>query len=132
MLEDSYKRTVRQEVVNIIINLLKSGFEGSFCDLRNILFSMDYFHSNEKEAEEFIMKYGFFNALKEVEEYRFIDDCTEFTLNMIDEPKKFADLLKYIIGVDILTTIQIEFFEREDFDEETNKEVIEFLETLEV
>lgn len=126
---NEYQKQIRQDAVDAIIEALEFGYEGDIYDLHNDLFNTDYYIVGTYEAEQFLNGYGFFDAIREIKEYDHSYDYV--SLNMIENAEKMANLLYYIIGYEIFSIIQDEFPDLEEFGEDVNSEIIEFLKNLE-
>lgn len=56
------EKTMREEARAAIIEALKDGFEGYYCDLHHEVFNTDYYISGTYRAKEALTEYGVFEA----------------------------------------------------------------------
>ena len=94
------EQAMREEAREAIVEALRDGYDGYYCDLHNEVFNTDYYIIGTYQAEKALEEYGVFDALEKVKEYeedRFGAVYTDFT-----NPEEFANMLYYIIGEEVL------------------------------
>ena len=94
------EKAMREEARADIIEALKNGFDGYYCDLHNEVFNSDYYIIGTYEAQQALEEFGVFKAIEKVKEYeedRFGAVYTDFS-----NPEEFANMLYYIIGEEML------------------------------
>jgi len=94
---------MREQARAAIIEALRDGYEGYYCNLHNELFNMDYYIIGTYEAKKALEEYGVFEAIEKVQEYE-MDNFGEVYTNLSD-PEKVANMLWYIIGEEVLFEI---------------------------
>ena len=94
---------MREEAKAAIIEALKDGYSGYYCDLHNEVFNMDYYIIGIYEAKEALEEYGVFDAIEKIqtyEKYNFGEIYTD-----LSDPEKLVNMLYYIIGEEVLFEI---------------------------
>ena len=91
---------MREEARATIIEALKNGYCGYYCDLHNELFNTDYYIIGTERAKEALNEYGVFDAIKKVQEYEKNNFGELYT--DLSDPEKIINMLYYIIGEEIL------------------------------
>ena len=94
------EQAMREEAREAIVEALRDGYDGYYCDLHNEVFNTDYYIIGTYQAEKALEEYGVFDAIEKVKEYetdRFGAVYTDFT-----NPEEFANMLYYIIGEEVL------------------------------
>ena len=94
---------MREQARAAIIEALRDGYEGYYCNLHNELFNMDYYIIGTYEAKKALEEYGVFEAIEKVQEYE-MNNFGEVYTNLSD-PEKVANMLWYIIGEEVLFEI---------------------------
>ena len=133
MMYNTKHNEMKQEAIADIIEALKNGYDGYYCDLHNEVFNTDYYIIGTYEAKEALKEYDVFEAIELVQNYEkdnFGEIYTE-----LSNPEKLINMVYYIIGDDVLAEI---FSVIEDFadvwndeaDEETNKMIINKIEEM--
>jgi len=124
------EKAMREEARADIIEALKNGFDGYYCDLHNEVFNTDYYIIGTYEAQQALEEFGVFKAIEKVKEYeedRFGAVYTDFS-----NPEEFANMLYYIIGEEVLDEMMdgVKAFHN-NWDniatDETNSEILEAL-----
>jgi hypothetical protein len=127
----SKKQEMREEAKAAIIEALKDGYSGYYCDLHNEVFNTDYYIIGTHEAKEALKEYGVFEAIEKIQAYEK-DNFGEIYTDLSD-PEKVVNMLYYIIGEEVLFEMMddIEAF-NENWnniaDEETNAAILEAIE----
>ena len=94
---------MREEAKAAIIEALKDGYSGYYCDLHNEVFNMDYYIIGIYEAKEALEEYGVFDAIEKIQTYER-DNFGEIYTDLSD-PEKLVNMLYYIIGEEVLYEI---------------------------
>ena len=124
------EKAMREEARAAIIECLKDGYSGYYCDLHHEIFNTDYYIIGIYEAKEALKEYDVFEAIEKVQTYEK-DNFGEVYTDLSD-PEKLINALYYIIGEEVLYEIMdgIKAWE-ENWDnratEETNAEILEEL-----
>lgn len=128
---NSKAQQMEQEAKAAIIECLKDGYSGYYCDMHNEVFNSDYYIIGTYEAKKALEEYGVFNAIEKVQEYEK-DNFGEVNTDL-SNPEKLINMLYYIIGEEVI----IEMFQDIDAwddnwnncaDEETNAEILKAIE----
>jgi len=115
---NSKEKAMREEARAAIIEALKDGYTGYYCDLHNEVFNTDYYIIGTYQAKE---------ALKD-EKDNFGEVNTD-----LSNPEKLINMLYYIIGEEVLFEMMdgIEVWDENwnnQADEETNAEILKAIE----
>jgi len=97
------EKEMRLEAREAIIETLKDGYSGYYCDLHNEVFNTDYYIIGTYEAKKALEEYGVFEALEKIqtyEDFNFGKICTD-----LSDPEKVVNMLYYIIGEEVLFEI---------------------------
>ena len=94
---------LRKEAREKIIELLKNGYKGYYCDLHQEVFNSDYYIIGTHEAKKLLEEYGIFEALEKIQQYEE-DNFGEIYTDLSD-PEKLINMLWYIIGEEVLFEI---------------------------
>ena len=122
---------MRKEAREAIIEALRDGYSGYYCDLHNEVFNTDYYIIGTYEAKEALKEYDVFDAIEKVQTYEKENFGKVYT--DLSNPEKLINMLHYIIGEEVLyeMTKGVEAF-NENWnnvaDEETNAEILEAIE----
>ena len=122
---------MRKEAREDIIEALRDGYTGYYCDLHNEVFNTDYYIIGTYQAKEALKEYDVFEAIEKVQTYEkdnFGEICTD-----LSDPEKLINMLYYIIGEEVLYEIMEGVDEFHDnwnnkADEETNAEILKAIE----
>ena len=123
-------KDMRQDAREQIIECLKEGFDGYYCDLHNEVFNTDYYIVGTYEAKKTLEEYGVFDAIEKVQTYEKDNFGKLFTDP--SDPEKLVNMLFYIIGEEVLYEMMegIEVW-NENWNnvatDETNAEILEEL-----
>ena len=125
------EQAMRKEAREAIIETLKEGHSGYYCDLHNEVFNTDYYIIGTYEAKKALEEYGVWDAIEKVQEYEK-DNLGEIYTDMSD-PEKLINMLYYIIGEEVLFEMMdgIEAWEENwnnQADDETNAEILKAIE----
>lgn len=124
------EKAMREEAREEIIECLKDGYTGYYCDLHHEVFNTDYYIIGTYEAKEALEEYGVFDAIEKVQTYE--KDQFGETYTDVSDPEKLVNMLFYIIGEEVLFNMMdgIEAW-NENWnnvaDEETNARILEGL-----
>ena len=125
------EKTMREEARERIIECLKDGYTGYYCDLHNEVFNTDYYIIGTYEAKKALEEYDIFEAIERVQTYEK-ENFGELYTDLSD-PEKVINMLFYIIGEEVLWEM-LEHSEtlNENWDnpadKETNAKILEELE----
>ena len=125
------EKTMREEARERIIECLKNGYTGYYCDLHNEVFNTDYYIIGTHEAKKALEEYDVFEAIERVQTYEK-ENFGELYTDLSD-PEKLINMLFYIIGEEVLWEM-LEHSETlnenwdNQADEETNAKILEELE----
>ena len=119
---------MREEARKAIIEALKDGYNGYYCDLHNEVFNTDYYIIGTYEAKEALKEYGVFEAIEKVQTYEK-DNFGEVYTDLSD-PERLINMLYYIIGEEVLYEMMdgVEAWHENwnnQADEETNVAILE-------
>ena len=116
------KQEMREEARKAIIEALKDGYNGYYCDLHNEVFNMDYYIIGTHEAKEALNEYGIWDAIEKVQMYEK-DNFGEIHTDL-SNPEKLVNMLYYIIGEEVLFEMMdnIEVF-YENWNNKANEEI---------
>jgi len=125
------EKTMKEEARERIIECLKDGYTGYYCDLHNEVFNTDYYIIGTYQAKEALEEYDVFEAIERVQTYEK-ENFGELYTDLSD-PEKVINMLFYIIGEEVLWEM-LEHSEtlnenwNQEADEETNAKILEELE----
>jgi len=124
------EEVMRQEAREQIIECLKDGYSGYYCDLHHEVFNTDYYIIGTYEAKKALEEYGVWDAIDKVREYE-TDNFGEVYTDL-SNPEKLVNMLYYIIGEEVLREMldnSETWSENWDnqADEETNAKILEEL-----
>jgi len=128
---NSKEKAMREEARAAIIEALKDGYSGYYCDLHDEVFNTDYYIIGTGKAKQALKEYDVFEALEKVQTYEKDNFGEVFT--DLSNPEKLVNMLYYIIGEEVL----FEMMDGVDVwdenwdnlaDEETNAEILKALE----
>ena len=124
------EEVMRQEAREQIIECLKDGYSGYYCDLHHEVFNTDYYIIGTYEAKKALEEYGVWDAIDKVREYE-TDNFGEVYTDP-SNPEKLVNMLYYIIGEEVLWEMldnSETWSENWDnqADEETNAKILEEL-----
>lgn len=125
------EKTMREEARAAIIECLRDGFSGYYCDLHHEVFNTDYYIIGTYEAEKALKEYDVFRAIEKVQTYEKDNFGESYT--DLSDPEKLINMLYYIIGEEVLHEMMdgIEAWDENwnnQADEETNAEILKALE----
>ena len=130
----SREELMREEAREAIVEALRNGYTGYYCDLHSEVFNYGYYiigTAQADQAKEALREYDVFAArekVKKYEEYNFGEIYTD-----LSDPEKIINMLYYIIGEEVLYEMMdgIEAWD-ENWnnlaDEETNAEILKAIE----
>ena len=116
------KQEMREEARKAIIEALKDGYNGYYCDLHNEVFNTDYYIIGTHEAKEALKEYDIFEAIEKVQAYEK-DNFGEIHTDL-SNPERLINMLYYIIGEEVLFEMmdKIEVF-NENWNNKANEEM---------
>lgn len=91
---------MREEAREAIIETLKDGYDGYYCDLHHEVFNTDYYTIGTYEAKKALEEYGAWDAIEKVQEYE--KDTFGAIYTDLSDPEKLINMLFYIIGEEVL------------------------------
>ncbi len=91
---------MREEAREAIIEVLKEGYSGYYCDLHHEAFNTDYYIIGTYEAKKALEEYGVFEAIEKVQAYE--KDNFREVYTDLSNPEKLVNMLYYIIGEEVL------------------------------
>jgi hypothetical protein len=91
---------IREEAREAIIEALKDGYSGYYCDLHNEIFNTGYYIIGTYEAKKALEEYGVFDAIEKVQTYEQENFSEVYT--DLSNPEKLVNMLYYIIGEEVL------------------------------
>ena len=91
---------MREQVREEIVEALRDGYTGYYCDLHDEVFNTDYYIIGTYQAKEALKEYGVFDAIEKVQTYEK-NNFGEVYTDMSD-PEKLVNMLYYIIGEEVL------------------------------
>jgi len=94
------EQKMREEARAAIIEALKDGYTGYYCDLHHEVFNTSYYIIGTYEAKKALEEYGVFEALEKIQEYE--EDNFGKVYTDLANPEKIANMLWYIIGEEVL------------------------------
>jgi len=121
---------MRKEAREAIVEALRNGYTGYYCDLHHEVFNTNYYIIGTYKAKKALEEYGIFDAIEKVQEYE-IDNFGGVYTDLSD-PEKLINMLYYIIGEEVIWEMlgDSKTFNRYlnyRADEETNTEILEEL-----
>lgn len=124
------EEAMRQDARERIIECLKDGFGGHYCDLHNQVFNTDYYIIGTYEAKEALGEYGVFDAIEKVQTYE--KDHFGEVYTDLSNPEKLVNMLFYVIGEEVLYEMMDDVKAWDEnwnnlADEETNAKILEEL-----
>lgn len=118
---------MKEQAVADIIETLKNGYNGYYCDLHNEVFNTDYYIIGTYQAKEALKEYDVFEAIELVQEYEKFNFGEVYT--DISDPEKLINMVYYIVGEEVISEMyDIKTFNdgwNDQADEETNELIIE-------
>jgi len=122
------EQAMREEARADIIEALKDGYAGYYCDLHNEVFNTDYYIIGTWQAKQALAEYGVWDAIEKVQTYEKENFGEVYT--DLSNPEKLVNMLYYIIGEEVLYEMMdgIEAWEENwnnKADEETNAAILE-------
>lgn len=125
------EQAMREEAKKAIIETLRNGYTGYYCDLHDEVFNTDYYIIGTEQAKEALNEYGVWDAIKKVKEYE--EDAFGEIYTDLSDPEKLINMLYYIIGEEVLCEL-VEKSRTLDnnwnnlADEETNNRILKEIE----
>mgnify|MGYP000947261550 CR=1 FL=1 len=128
---NSKEKAMREEAREAIIEALRNGYTGYYCDLHHEVFNTDYYIIGTYEAKKALEEYDVWEAIEKVQTYEK-DNFGEVYTDLSD-PERLVNMLYYIIGEEVLFEMMEGVDEFHDnwnnrADEETNAAILEALE----
>jgi hypothetical protein len=124
------EEAMRQEAREAIIECLRNGYSGYYCDLHHEVFNTDYYIIGTYEAKKALEEYGVWDAIEKVKTYE--EDNFGEVYTDLSNPEKLINMLYYIIGEEVLFEMMNSTKAgRENWDnlatDETNTEILKEL-----
>lgn len=94
------------EALETILEFIGNDYAGYYEDLHNEIFNSDYYIIGTHEAKQALSEYGVFEAIEEVMQYEK-DNFGEVSTE-IHDPEKLANMLWYIIGEEVLNSLELD------------------------
>lgn len=118
---------MRKDAKAAIIEALKNGYSGYYCDLHNEVFNTDYYIIGTYKAKKALSEYDVWDAIEKVQTYEEENFGEIYT--DLSNPEKLVNMLYYIIGEEVLYEMMdgVEAWEKNWnnlADEETNAEIL--------
>ncbi|HHX70424.1 MAG TPA: hypothetical protein GX708_20515 [Gallicola sp.] len=125
------EQKMREEAREAIIEALRDGYSGYYCDLHHEVFNTDYYIIGTYQAKKALEEYGVFDAIEKVQTYEK-DNFGEIYIDLSD-PEKLINMLYYIIGEEVLYEMMNSIEAWEDnwnniATDETNTEILKVIE----
>ena len=93
------------EALEDILDVLESGYDGSMEDLHHEVFNTDYYITGTYQAKQALTEYGVFEAIDRVQEYE--DNAFGERYTDVSDPEQLANMLYYIVGDEIVQTLEL-------------------------
>ncbi len=118
---------MREEARETIIEALREGYSGYYCDLHCELFNTSYYIIGTHEAKKALEEYDVWEAIEKVQTYER-DNFGEVYTDL-SNPEKLVNMLYYIIGEEVLFEMMEGIEEWDEnwnnqADEETNAKIL--------
>ena len=94
------EQEMREEARERIIECLKDGYAGHYCDLHHEVFNTGYYIVGTERAKEALREYDVFKAIEKVQAYEK-DNFGEVYTDL-SNPEKLVNMLFYIIGEEVI------------------------------
>ena len=91
---------MRTQAKEAIIETLKEGYSGYYCDLHHEVFNTDYYIIGTYEAKKALEEYDVWEAIEKVQTYER-DNFGEVYTDL-SNPEKLVNMLYYIISEEVL------------------------------
>lgn len=122
---------MKTEAREAIIEALRDGYSGYYCDLHNEVFNTDYYIIGTYQAKEALKAYDVFDAIDLVQTYE--KDNFGEVITDLSNPERLINMVYYIIGEEVVGEIteESQIFNcrwNDQADEETNAAIIAELE----
>ena len=97
------EKFMKEEARERIIECLKNGYSGYYCDLHDHVFNRDYYIIGTYEAKKTLQEYDVWNAIEKVQTYEKNNFGEVYT--DLSDPERLVNMLFYIIGEEVLFDI---------------------------
>jgi hypothetical protein len=94
------EKEMREQAREAIMEVLKNGYDGYYCDLHNEVFNTGYYIIGTYQAKKALEEFGIFKAIEKVQAYEK-DNFGEVYTDL-SNPEKLINMLFYIIGEEVL------------------------------
>lgn len=94
------------EALETILEFIGNDYDGYYEDLHNEIFNSDYYIIGTYRAKKALEEYGVFEAIEKVMQYE--KDNFGEVLTEIHDPEKLANMLWYIIGEEVLNSLELD------------------------
>lgn len=116
-----------QDAKDKIIDILSDGFEQEYSELHNEAFNTDYYVETQADARELLDDFDVYKAIGLV--YTYEMDVFGELYTDLSEPKKIANMLFYVIGDELLNSLEtVSKYWNDEATDEKNAEIIKELE----
>ena len=88
---NSKEKAMRKEAREAIIEALKDGYTGYYCDLHHEVFNTDYYIIGTERAKEALAEYGVWDAIEKVQTYE--KDYFGEIITDLSNPEKLINML---------------------------------------
>jgi hypothetical protein len=127
---NSKEKAMREEAREAIIEALRDGYTGYYCDLHHEVFNTDYYIIGTDQAKQALAEYDVWDAIEKVQTYER-DNFGEVYTDL-SNPEKLINMLYYIIGEEVLYEMMEGVDEFHDnwnnqADEKTNEKILKAL-----
>jgi len=94
------EKAMRQEARERIIECLKNGYSGYYCDLHHEVFNTDYYIIGTYKAKKALEEYDVWEAIEKVQTYE--KEYYERIYTNFSNPEEIINMLFYIIGEEVI------------------------------
>ena len=94
------EQEIREQAREAIIEALKGGYSGYYCNLHHELFDADYYIIGTYKTKKALEEYDVFDAIRKVQTYE--KDNFGGIYTDLSDPEKLVNMLYYIIGEEVL------------------------------
>jgi hypothetical protein len=91
------EKEMREQAREAIMEVLKNGYDGYYCDLHNEVFNTGYYIIGTYQAKKALEEFGIFKAIEKVQAYEK-DNFGEVYTDL-SNPEKLINMLFYIIQI---------------------------------
>ena len=99
------EQKMREEAREAIIEALRDGYSGYYCDLHQEVFNTGYYIIGTHQAKEALKEYDIWDAIEKVQTYE--QDNFGEVYTVLSNPEKLVNMLYYIISEEVLYEIMV-------------------------